>query len=290
MSVLVFGEILWDIFGEKEELGGASMNFAAHLCLLGQEVSLVSKLGLDDLGKRALKQVKSYGIDDRFIGFTKDYPTGVCRVEIDSSGLPSYDLVYPVAYDFIDVDYRKLKKSYDAFYMGTLSRRNDHSAKTCRQILEKINFSQIVCDINIRQNYYSKEIIQESLEYATILKISRDEALVFTKSKDIEEMAISLSHDYDIENVIVTLDKDGAYLYNKSSDKSFYSKGKKVDVVSSVGAGDSFCACFLYNYLRGKSLQESMDKAVLLSSYVVGKLGAIPEYDKDLVFTLHHQE
>ncbi|HHT92228.1 MAG TPA: carbohydrate kinase [Clostridiaceae bacterium] len=283
MKILVFGEILWDVFPGKYEIGGAPLNFGAHLSKLGGEVQVVSAVGKDGLGQESLKMVRKFGIDDRFIKVLEK-PTGVCNVSVDEYGNPTYYLVRDVAYDNITVDEEALKLHYDAFYMGTLARRSVVSSETFKKLVRGCNFDEVFCDINIRQDFYTREIVEESLVHSTILKISEEEAFVFKETglleySNLEELSIKLAKEYDIKIILVTLGEEGAFLYS-AKDKEFHkSKPTPVKVVSTVGAGDSFSAAFLYNYLKGNNLQACLDKAVQLSSFVVTRLGAVPEYD-----------
>ncbi len=281
MKILSFGEILWDIFGEKKEIGGAPFNFSAHMAKLGANVFMVSALGNDELGKSALDFVRKYGIHTDYIAVTEKL-TGYCKVTLDGN-TPKYDLVTGVAYDAIPCP--DVTGSFDAFYMGTLAQRNTVSRSTLEKLLSSVNAKEVFFDINIRQNYYTKEIIENSLKLTTILKISREEMHIFTElgiadASSPEALCVSLSEKYPLKLILVTLDKDGAMLYTKTG--FLYSRKPESKVVSTVGAGDSFSACFLYNYLNGADLEACLDKAVTLSDYVVTKLGAVPEYEEVL--------
>jgi fructokinase len=283
MKILSFGEILWDIFGEKKEIGGAPFNFSAHMAKLGADVCMVSALGNDELGESALKFVRSYGIHTDYIAVSEK-PTGYCKVTL-AGKTPRYDLVPGVAYDFIPCP--AVSDAFDAFYMGTLAQRNDISRLSLEKLLCCVNAKEVFFDINIRQSYYTKEIIESCLQHTSILKISREEMHVFSElgiadASSPEELCASLAERFPLKIILVTLDKDGAMLYICKEKSFLYSRKPECKVVSTVGAGDSFSACFLYNYLNGASLDVCLDRAVTLSDYVVTKLGAIPEYDEGL--------
>lgn len=284
MKILAFGEILWDIFDTKKEIGGASFNFAAHMSKLGADCSIISALGKDALGENALEKVKALSIGTDYIGFL-DKPTGICQVTFHEN-TPQYELVKGVAYDFIPT--QNINDPVDAFYFGTLAQRSEVSQATLLTSLETLNTKEVFFDINIRQQYYSKDIIENSLKKTSILKISREEMGVFfqlkiTDSDSIEELCKTLSATYPLKLILVTLDKDGAMLFDCLKKEFMYSRKPESKVVSTVGAGDSFSACFLYNYLNSVSLEQSLDRAVTLSDYVVTKLGAIPEYEEELL-------
>lgn len=284
MKILAFGEILWDVFETKKEIGGAPFNFAAHMAKLGADCYMVSALGMDELGIEAIKIVKQFGIKTDYISIL-DKPTGYCRVTFDGN-TPQYELVKGVAYDFIPK--QDINESFDAFYMGTLAQRSAVSEASLLALFEKINVKEVFFDINIRQNYYSREIIENSLKKATILKISREEMDIFSQlgiadTSNIEELCKTLSQKYSLKLILVTLDKDGAMLFDCKNKAAIYSRKPESKVVSTVGAGDSFSACFLYNYLNGVNPEVCLDRAVTLSDYVVTKLGAIPEYETSLL-------
>lgn len=278
MKVLVFGEILWDCFENKKELGGAPFNFACHFSSLGGSAYMVSAVGEDENGILSLEGAEKYGVNVKYVP-KNDYTTGYCRVTLEN-GKPSYDLVLPVAYDYIPLP--EINEEFDGFYFGTLAQRNAFSRETLKIMLEK-SYKEVFFDINIRQNYYTKEIINYSLSKASILKTSREEIHVFSdlglaKGKNEEEICASLALKCDLKLIIVTLDKDGAMVYDCRTESAIYSKKPTGKVVSTVGAGDSFSACFFYNYLNGEKPEICLDRAVTLSDYVVTVLGAVCEY------------
>lgn len=284
IKILAFGEILWDIFGDKKEIGGAPFNFAAHTAKLGAECAIVSAVGNDELGSDALKKVKELEIRTDYITVS-DRKTGFCRVTFDGN-TPKYELVSGVAYDYIKKP--TITEQYDAFYMGTLAQRSGYSRDTLMGLLREVNSKEVFFDINIRQKYYTKEIIEDSLNYTSILKISREEMGVFSELgisefKDEKDLCRSLSAKYPLKLILVTLDKDGAMLFDCSKKEATYSKKPQSQVVSTVGAGDSFSACFLYNFLDGVPLDLCLDRAVTLSDFVVTKLGAIPDYKNNII-------
>ena len=277
MKILAFGEILWDIFGDKKEIGGAPFNFSAHMAKLGADVFMVSALGSDELGECAFTYVKKYGIHTDYIAVSEK-PTGYCKVTLNGN-TPHYELVTGVAYDMITCP--EVSGEFDAFYMGTLAQRNLASQLTLEKLLNSVKAKDIFFDINIRQTYYKKEIIENSLKHTSILKISREEMHVFSElgiadASSPEELCMSLAERFPLKIILVTLDKDGAMLFSCKEKSFLYSRKPESKVVSTVGAGDSFSACFLYNYLIGTSLETCLDRAVTLSDYVVTKLGAVP--------------
>lgn len=279
MKLTVFGEILWDVFGDDKKIGGAPFNFGAHCKRLGLDVDIVSAVGDDELGKEAVNEAKALGVNVKNIQ-TVPFETGHCLVTLNN-GTPSYNLVQNVAYDNIPLPEKDCFKA-DAFYFGTLAQRSENSQKTLDELL-KGDYKEVFFDINIRQHYYSSEMIDESLKKTTIFKISREEIGVLGIEGTPEEICNVLADKYkNLKLILVTLDKDGSFLYETSSKKVTYSPKPTSAVVSTVGAGDSFSACFLSNYLNGIHAEECLIRATLLSDYVVTQLGAIPDYPSEL--------
>ena len=279
VKLAVFGEILWDIFGEEKTIGGAPFNFAAHASRLGADVGLISAVGRDALGDAALTAAESYGVDVTNVARV-GAPTGFCRVTL-SDGHPSYDLVSGVAYDMIPMPDGDV--SADAFYFGSLAARGEASAATLEALL-RLPFPEIFFDVNIRQRYYTDAFLDRALRRATVLKCSREEMGVFGLGGGCEDVCRALSERYtNLRLVIMTLDRDGALVFETAAERVYRSPVPTSRAVSTVGAGDSFSACFLVNYLSGAGVERSLSRAVALSDYVVTQLGAVPEYPASLL-------
>lgn len=295
MKAFSFGEVLWDDFGDSREIGGAPLNLAAHLCRIGIPTGIVSAVGDDELGRETADIIRSLSVSDELLS-VNSYPTGLCRVSQNDKGFPAYEIVENSAYDNLtlgDTDIELLDKA-DLFCFGTLAQRGQITLKTLDRILEQCSFKHVFCDLNIRQKYYDKDSILRCLEYCDILKISREEAGVLFETgilegdgetlqiTDLEKICRALAEKYNIKIILMTLDKDGAMVYNLEDDRVILSRRPEGRAVSTVGAGDSFCACFLAHYLKGANIAVCLDKAVTLSNYVVTKLGAVPDYSDEL--------
>lgn len=279
MKILSFGEVLWDVFENESLIGGAPFNFSAHLAKLGAKSYILTAVGNDNLGKKTLKEIDRIGVKTDFVK-TLPYETGKCIVKIKNS-TPNYDLVENTAYDHIPLSDEIFNSTYDGVYFGTLAQRNPVSKASLDSLLAKIKTKEIFCDINIRQQYYNDETILNCLRNATILKISREELPVIShEAENIEIIAENISKTYGTKIIIITLDKDGAYIY--SGGQGIFSHKPKSKPISTVGAGDSFSACFFYNYLKGEHTETCLKRAVDLSDFVVTKMGAIPDYDRSL--------
>ncbi len=288
MRILSFGEVLWDVYPDNKYIGGAPLNFAAHLAKHGHEVFVLSALGKDVLGYDALSKLDEWGIKQDYISLYNDIPTGSCIVTLDQNQVPTYKLMSDVAYD--KIPYKKLYKKFDVLYFGTLALRNEYNQKTLQELLKTYNFAEVFVDINIRKPFYTEQTVRFSIANATILKISIEEMLIVAELAGIDTyndyIAFSkkLAEIYDnLKYVIVTLGEDGAYALDCKNSISYQCSSVKVDVVSTVGAGDSFSAAFLHQYLLGNNIDFSMNYASKIAGFVVSQKDAVPNYKpKDL--------
>ena len=265
MKIVSFGEILFDVFVHKSVVGGAPFNFVSHAVAQGADGYLVCAIGDDELGIDALLQMEKRKVKADLV--TKsDLPTGRCLVTLDARGIPSYNLIEG-AYDdtYLPEKAKEIaKEGYDALYFGTLAQRGEKARNALRELISLGGCKEVFFDINIRQDYYSKEIIETSLEKATILKVSREEAGVFSAlgicEGEGETLCRALAEKYSLRQVIMTLDADGAFVYDREEDKVTYSEKPRARVVSTVGAGDSFAATYLASYLKGDAVEISLKK------------------------------
>ncbi|MBR6350173.1 MAG: carbohydrate kinase [Lachnospiraceae bacterium] len=286
MKLTVFGEILWDITEDEKNIGGAPFNFAAHAARQGADVCLITAVGNDESGDEALRECERMNLPTDCIARV-DRPTGSCRVQLQD-GTPAYDLSGDMAYDHIPLPecFKSMrvpsKREPSAFYFGTLAQRSSDSRETLKELLKRREFfDEVFLDINIRQDYYSDELIDESIRAATILKISRDEIYVLNIPGEPQDICRQLSRKYkNLKMIIVTLDSDGAFVYEKGG-RITRSGKPDCEVVSAVGAGDAFSAAFLVNYMNRLSVRECLKRAVALAGRVCGKVEAVPTYLMD---------
>ena len=283
MKILSFGEIIWDVYLEKSHIGGAPLNFAAHAAKQGAESYLVSAIGDDDLGKAALSELDKFGINRDFVCVKKGKSTGKCTVFLDSDGVPSFDLEKESAYDEIDINDGLLSSSFDAVSFGTLAIRNEKSRHSLEKIIEKSIARTVYCDINLRSPYFSQGTVDFALKSCKILKISDTELdylrnnVLRSQITDCEYLLWKLCEKYEnIELVLLTCGERGAYVYRSFNRKIYYRRALPVTVVSTVGAGDSFGAVFLTEYLSGKSIDVCLDRAICISAQVVSREEAVP--------------
>ena len=281
MKVLSFGEVLWDTYPTEKHIGGAPLNFSAHFVKAGGEAYLLSAVGKDDLGADALSFLKAHGVRTDFVSVLQGKRTGECLVTLDGQGIPHYDLLSDVAYDEIpepdlsDAD-------FDAFYFGSLALRSEKNRETVSKILQSHAFGDVFVDINIRPPFFSSDVIRFAFQNATILKISEEEMPTVTKllfgwERDAAEAIKAIAETFgNVKIILVTKGENGSVAYDCKSGRTDYCEAIKVKVASTVGAGDSFSAAFLYGYLSGKPIEDCLRSASRVSAFVCSKAEAIP--------------
>ena len=277
--IVGIGEILWDMLPSGKALGGAPANFAYHAARLGEEGWAVSAVGDDALGR----EIRDIVADKRLnnIIATSDKATGTVEVELDDKGVPSYNIMEDVAWDNIPftAEMEALAKRADAVCFGSLVQRMN-SRQTVLRFLRAMRPDALkVFDINLRQHYYNAEVIEESLRLADILKINDDEigivSRMFSLGEDATAACRELIARYGLDLVILTKGPDGSEVI--TSNQVIPQGTDDVEIVDTVGAGDSFTAAFVVSYLRGDTLTQAQRLASETASYVCSRKGAMPE-------------
>ncbi|MBE6792583.1 MAG: carbohydrate kinase [Ruminococcaceae bacterium] len=284
VKILSFGEILWDVYPDKQHIGGAPLNFAAHLAKHGEDVSMLSALGKDTLGKEALQQLKAWGIDTTYVATLSDKPTGSCQVTLDANAVPTYNLLEDVAYDYIPCD--TVTDTFDVLYFGTLALRSTYNLESLQKLLNKGRHRDVFVDVNIRPPFYTAQTVRFAAENATIIKISDEEmptvaSLLGLETAAVQDFVRVLAKKYpNLRCIIVTRGADGALAFDTAHNALYSCESERVQVVSTVGAGDSFSAAFLHKYLQGQGLDACLVYAAKVAGFVVSHVGAVPEYHK----------
>lgn len=287
MRVLSFGEILFDIIMGEHCLGGAPLNFAAHLARCGVVSYIFSRVGADELGKIALEEIAALGVETDLIEQDPDHPTGTVAVEL-KEGQPDYKIFEQVAYDFISFEEKEkalLATDFDVLYIGTLAQRNEISGSTIAKLLEQKKFRHVFYDINLRKGFYPKEILHNSLNHCTILKVNDEEVkvlsqMLFKQDLSMEEFSHRVAKEYFIEVVTITTGAKGCLVYEK--EKLHFVPGYPAQVVDTVGAGDSFSAAFMYQYFQSGNPLKAADRANKLGAFVASSRGPIPVYSGEI--------
>ncbi len=283
MKILAIGEIIFDIFGDEAVIGGAPLNFCAHCVASGADAALFSGVGEDEFGKRAIGYLEKFGVDPRFVSSVSG-ETGKCIVTV-TNGNPSYNVMRPAAYDMLETD-TKLIEEYaaDVFAFGTLIQREAKSREAVRKILADCTFKDVFCDINLRKDCYDEESCRLCLENATILKLSAEEEPLlsefgFYESAENEEKLLeNIAKSFaNIRLILFTKGENGSVIYDARSGEFTVVPAVKAKVVSTVGAGDSYSAAFLCEYLQSGDIAKAGKAGAVLSAYVVSHKEAIPE-------------
>jgi fructokinase len=271
--IVGLGEILWDIFPERKMLGGAAAHFAMHASQFGCSGCVVSAVGKDSLGKEILGLLAEKELN--FIIESVDYPTGEVQVTLDAQGVPQYKICENTAWDNIPFTERakELALNCSAVCFGTLAQRNETSRKTIRHFLELVPHNAYkILDLNLRQHFYSKKIIHESLLRCNILKANEEEIAKtaqlfgFTGMTE-QEIYLHLLKTYNLQMVVETKGAVGSYVF--ASGETSYLDSPKIHAVNTVGAGDSFIGTFIAALLCGKTMRSAHQLAVEVSSFYI---------------------
>lgn len=288
MKLLVFGEVLWDVYPDGRFIGGAPLNFAAHCVKQGEEAFLLSSVGADELGAETLERVRSWNVRTPYVSVLPDYPTGQCLVTLNEQSVPHYHLLTEVAWDYIDGSAVRADEKFDVLYFGTLPLRSAGNRKTVEDLLARVTFDEVFVDVNIRPPFYSADTIRFALENATIAKISDEELPVvmeqlgMTCPADLQTAAAAITGRFPrLRMLILTCGAEGACAYRVSDGHFFRVPSCPAKVVSTVGAGDSFSASFLHKWLEGAPVEECLTHASAIAAWVVSHYDAIPDYPEE---------
>lgn len=277
--VVSFGEILWDKLPSGKVPGGAPLNFAYRLNSFQNSLSIISKVGDDSLGKGLTEFLNKNGIDTEHIQISKTYKTGEVNVSIDKNGIADYDILNPVAWDNISLNLKniELTKNSSVFVFGSLICRNITSRRTLKKLLKIAPFK--LFDINLRSPYYNMNLIEELMLSSDFIKFNYEEieeisTIYINKKATLENMIETISEKTKTKNICVTMGEKGACYYTNNS--FYYQDGFKINVLDTVGAGDSFLATLVEGVLNKTKPQEILKKACAVAALVASKEGATP--------------
>ena len=284
--VVGLGEVLWDMLPEGRKIGGAPVNFAYHAGQFGIDTMAVSAIGNDKLGEDTIAEMNGKHLNHIFPSVP--YPTGSVQVKLDEKGVPAYDIKENVAWDNIPFtnEIESVARNCQAVCFGSLAQRNAVSRNTIRKFIESTPSGCIrIFDINLRQNFYTSNVIRDSLEHCNILKINDEEIMLVSRmfnydSSNIENVCHTIMEDFSLEMVILTCGTKGSYIFTKGGVS--FMPTPKVNVADTVGAGDSFTGSFCAAILRGLPVAEAHKKAVEVSAYVCTQNGAMPEIPESM--------
>ena len=287
--VVGLGEVLWDVLPEGKKLGGAPANFAYHAGqFFGNNNTIaISALGEDRLADETIEALREHGLNDLLPRVP--YPTGTVQVTLDEQGIPTYDIKENVAWDNIpfDSDIQQIARNCRAVCFGSLAQRNVVSRETIHKFLDATPDDCLkIFDINLRQQFYTKGIIKESIQRCNILKINDEELVLIGRmfgypGLDIENKCWLILGKYNLDMLVLTCGINGSYVFTPG--QMSFQPTPKVEVADTVGAGDSFTGSFCAAILNGKPVAEAHKKAVAVSAFVCTQNGAMPILPPELL-------
>ena len=299
--VVGLGEVLWDVLPEGKKLGGAPANFAYHAGqFLGTDNTIaISALGEDKLADETIEALKEHG--QNYLLPRVNYPTGTVQVTLSGDGIPAYEIKENVAWDNIPYtpEIATIARNCRAVCFGSLAQRSVTSWATIRQFLDDTPADCLkIFDINLRQQFYTKDVIEESLKRCNILKINDEELVVINRMYGYERLRVGerssgmgldmrsacqkILNEYHLKMLVLTCGTNGSYVFTDDGLTSFQDT-PKVEVADTVGAGDSFTGSFCAAIINGKTVQEAHKKAVEVSAFVCTQNGAMPTLPEKLL-------
>ena len=284
--IVGLGEALWDVLPEGKKLGGAPANFAYHAGQFGLDTIAISALGEDKLAEETIDALKEHQL--HYLMPRVPYPTGTVQVTLTGEGIPTYDIKENVAWDNIPFtdEMAEIAKNARAVCFGSLAQRNVVSRENIHKFLDNTPEDCLkIFDINLRQQFYSKEVIQASLQRCNILKINDEELVLIGRmfgypGLDIENKCWLILGKYNLDMLVLTCGTNGSYVFTPG--QMSFQETPKVEVADTVGAGDSFTGSFVGSILNGKTVQEAHKTAVHVSAYVCTQNGAMPTVPAEL--------
>ncbi len=282
-TVVGLGEILWDLLPSGRQLGGAPANFAYCSHLLGDRGIVASRIGRDQPGKDICESLAKAGITDQFLQTDASQPTGSVQVQLDPAGQPTFEITHPVAWDFLEwtKDWQALAKSADAVCFGSLAQRSVKSRDTILRFLGATGAGTLrIFDVNLRQAFYSAEVICESLRRANTVKLNHEEVpkireLLNIIAADDVSFCRSLMERFDLDLICITRGANGSLLCDRH--QAHEHSGLRVKVKDTIGAGDAFTAALVHEYLRHHGLAEMNEAANRMGAWVASHSGAMPQ-------------
>jgi fructokinase len=285
MNVITIGEILWDVVGDTEHLGGAPFNFAAHLGKLGHAISFISAVGADERGHRILDRMSELGLSTRYVRIDKEHSTGIASVTLDGQGQPRFAIPRPAAYDFPEITNTDLKQLLspppDWISFGTLLQMSAQANRLTLQILDDAPRARRFYDVNLRPNCYEPSLVHELLSRAAVVKLNDTEASEIMRMfgggrGSVEQFCRRYAAKFKWEGVCVTRGPEGCEML--IHDEYVAAQGYPIKAVDTIGAGDAFAAAFVHGIGSGWPAWEIADFANRVGAVVASYSGAIPNW------------
>jgi fructokinase len=292
MNVVSIGAVVWDVIGDKAYIGGAPFNVAVHLHRLGENVSILTRLGRDAWGEKTLEVLRKERISDRFVQWDDGLPTGTANVTFSSTGEPIYDLPLS-SYDNLQVNLEMCEKIWafhpDCLYFGTIEQRYEITREAMKLLLNHTQARYVFFDVNIRMNFEDESTLKRGLEKSNILKVNEDEyrllsQMLFHSDLDMQCFSSEISQTFGLEIVIITLGAEGCAVF--CDGKFHHVSCEPVACKDSIGAGDGFTAGFLHALAKGCSPVQAAICGNFLGGYVAEHHGAQPDYTLEFLMKM----
>ena len=290
MKIVSIGEVLWDVIGEKEHLGGATFNFSAHARKLGHEVYFVSAVGRDERGDRVLDRMLEMRLSTRFVRRDDNFPTGIASVTLNANGQPTFRIERPGAYDFpvlTEADLNELlQPAPDWIYFGTLHQISPQAREVTNRLLAAKCGARHFYDVNLRPACYDPQLVRDLLAQATVVKLNDEEVPAVDQMcggshQTLEEFCRDYASRLGWEAVCVTRGAEGCAVL--LGEEFAEASGYGVRVVDTVGAGDAFAAAFLHGLGKGWPVARVADFANRVGALIASRPGAVPPWTRDEV-------
>lgn len=285
MNVTSIGEILFDIYPTHKKIGGAPLNFISHIRKITNGGNIISRVGKDVLGGKAISEIQTHKVSTQFIQQDNIHPTGIAEIKVNEKKEPTFTIDTERAFDFIESSEETdalINYDTDVLYFGTLAQRSEKSRETIQSYFNR--GIKYFCDVNLRQNYYSEEILRRSIETANIIKVNYDELRVLnevllTGEFNAERVAFELMEKFQIDLLAITRGKDGATLFENGKRNDFSPKTSS-GVIDTTGAGDAFSAVLCIGFMQGWELMQINRMANDFASEICKVDGALPKSDR----------
>lgn len=294
MRIVSVGEVLWDVIGDQEFLGGAPLNFSVSSQRLGNEVALVSAVGADRRGERAIQAIEALGLNTKFIGVVPDHETGAAIVTTDESGNATFVIKRPAAFDFLNIDDLLLSHLAairpDWIYFGTLAQTNGNNETMLHRLVSSVPKARCFYDLNLREGHWSFDLVRRLSGLASVIKLNEFEAeTLYRLTCRLEQFSLEgfcrcWSEIYGTKVICVTLGERGCGIWENDAFRTF--AGFRVKVMDTVGAGDAFSAAFLHGLQLGWPMERTALFANALGAIVASRAGATPPWTVEEILRL----
>ena len=286
MRIVSIGEVLWDVIGDKEYLGGAALNFSAHAAQLGHAVFFVSAVGKDERGRRVLERMGELGLSPQFVHEIDAYPTGLVTVELNAAGVPKFTLHHPAAYDAPELSEGDLSALLspkpDWIYFGTLFQMSPQAKQLTYRLIDSHCGARLLFDVNLRKDSYTAPLVRELMARAQVVKLNEDEATEIDRMlgrapRSLEDFCRDYSKEFGWQSACVTRGEKGCVMLVDG--EYVEADGYPVQAQDTVGAGDAFAAAFIHGLALQWPAQQVADFANRVAALVASRPGGTPSWN-----------